>query len=374
MNQPALYDLDPAALRALLAEWGGPPYRARQIWADAYQRLAPSYDAMTDLPLALRQHLAADLPFPAIDVVRTQRAEDGLTRKALLRLSDGRTIEAVLIQYERGEDGRARNTVCLSTQAGCAMGCVFCATGQGGFERNLTPGEIVAQVVHFARILRGEGAHITNLVFMGMGEPLANYDATIAAVRTVHDPDGLNIGARHITISTVGIIPGIRRLAKEDLPVSLAVSLHAPDDALRRRLVPTQRHPIAELLTACRDYFEATSRRLTFEYALIAGENDSAEQARALGTLLRGLPCHVNLIPLNPTPDERYQRPSRTRVITFQRTLEAASIPCTVRVEKGVEIAAACGQLKGPKLQEAAGSIIEPYGRDHSTSATSSSV
>ena len=180
----------------------------------------------------------------------------------------------------------------------------------------------------------------------------------------MHDPDGLNIGARHITISTVGIIPGIRRLAKEDLPVSLAVSLHAPDDALRRRLVPTQRHPIAELLTACRDYFEATSRRLTFEYALIAGENDSAEQARALGTLLRGLPCHVNLIPLNPTPDERYQRPSRTRVITFQRTLEAASIPCTVRVEKGVEIAAACGQLKGPKLQEAAGSIIEPYGRE----------
>ena len=353
-GKPTLYDLDPAALRALLAGWGLPPYRARQVWADAYERLAPGYDAMTDLPLGLRRRLAEDLPFPTIDVVRTQQAEDGLTRKALLRLADGRTIEAVLMQYERSEDGRPRNTVCLSTQAGCAMGCVFCATGQGGFERNLTPGEIVAEVVHFARVLRDEGAHITNVVFMGMGEPLANYDATIAAVRTLHDPEGLNIGARHITISTVGVIPGIRRLAKEELPVTLAVSLHAPDDALRRRLVPTQRRPIAELLSACRDYFEATSRRLTFEYALIANENDSVEQARALGALLRGLPCHVNLIPLNPTPDEAYKRPSRARIVAFQRTLDAAGIPCTVRVEKGVEIAAACGQLKGPKLQEAA--------------------
>ncbi|MSQ61189.1 MAG: 23S rRNA (adenine(2503)-C(2))-methyltransferase RlmN [Dehalococcoidia bacterium] len=348
-----MYDLDPAALRALLVDWGQPPYRARQAWADAYQRLAPSYDAMTDLPLALRQRLAVELPFPAVEAVRTQRAEDGLTRKALLRLGDGRTIETVLMQYERGDDGRARNTVCLSTQAGCAMGCVFCATGQGGFERNLTPGEIVGQVVHFARILREDGAHITNVVFMGMGEPLANYDATIAAVRTMHDPDGLNIGARHITISTVGLIPGIRRLAKEDLPVTLAVSLHAPNDVLRRRLVPTQRHTMAELLAACRDYFAVTSRRLTFEYALIAGENDSVEQARALGALLRGLPCHVNLIPLNPTPDEHYRRPSRARVIAFQRALDAVGIPCTVRVEKGVEIAAACGQLKGPKLQSA---------------------
>jgi 23S rRNA (adenine2503-C2)-methyltransferase len=346
-----LYDLDTAGLRERMAAWGEPAYRARQVWAQVYGRLAASYEEMSDLPASLRQRLAEELPFPIAEPVQLQRADDGLTRKALLHLADGKLVETVLMQYERDEDGRARNTVCISTQVGCAMGCVFCATGQGGFERNLTRGEIVAQVMHFARLLKDEDGRVSNVVFMGMGEPLANYDATWGAVETLHDPEGLNIGARHITISTVGIIPGIRRLAAERLPVTLAVSLHAAGDDLRQRLIPTQRRPVDELLAACRAYVEATGRRMTFEYVLIAGENDSEDEARALAARLRGMLCHVNLIPLNPTPDEGFRRPSRGRVLAFQRVLDEAGLPCTVRVEKGVEIAAACGQLKGPGLR-----------------------
>ncbi len=364
MNQPTtLYDLGPAAPRDLMLTWGEPGFRARQVWAQAYRRLAGSYDEMTDLPPSLRRRLAQEAPFPAIEAARLVRSDDGLTRKALLRLADGRTVETVLMQYERTDEGRARNTVCLSTQVGCAMGCVFCATGQGGFERNLSRGEIVAQAIHFARILRDEGKRLTNAVFMGMGEPLANYDATWGAVETLHDPGGLNIGARQITVSTVGVVAAIRRLARERLPITLAVSLHAPDDELRSRLIATHRRPLAELLEACREYAEATGRRLTFEYALISGENDGDEQALALAARLRGLPCHVNLIPLNPTPDERYRRPSRTRVLAFQRALEGAGVACTVRVEKGIEIAAACGQLKGPKLR--AGEVMLSSARLH---------
>ena len=352
---PTLYDLSPAELEALLETWGEPAYRARQLWTNAYRRLAASYDEMTDVPARLRARLAGELPLGVANAVREQRSADGLTRKALVRLADGRTVEAVLMQYERTGDASARNTVCLSTQAGCAMGCVFCATGQGGIERNLTAGEVIAQAVHFARILRGEDARLTNAVFMGMGEPLANYAATWRAVATLHNPEGLDIGARHITISTVGVVAGIRRLAQEQLPVTLAVSLHAPDDALRSRLIATHRRPLTELLAACRDYFAATGRRPTFEYVLIAGENDSDEQAEALAALLLrelpGVPGHVNLIPLNPTPGDPYRRPSRARVLAFQRVLTQSGIGCTVRAEKGVEIAAACGQLSGAQLR-----------------------
>jgi 23S rRNA (adenine2503-C2)-methyltransferase len=303
---------------------------------------------MRNVPAALRERLARELPFPSVEVGRAQVSDDGLTRKHLLRLADGRLIEAVLMLYDPRSDSRGRATVCVSSQAGCAMGCVFCATGQGGFDRNLTAGEIVAQVVGFAREqARTGGRGLTNVVFMGMGEPLANYRAVWRAVETLHDPDGLNMAARHITISTVGVVPGIRRLAEAPLQVGLAVSLHAPDDELRQRLIPTaHRYPLAEIIAACREYTAKTGRRVTFEYCLMDHLNDAPAQARALGDLLHGMRCHVNLIPVNPTADGRIRRPARSRTLAFQRALEARGVPCTVRVEKGVEISAACGQLR----------------------------
>lgn len=342
-----LYDLSPDELQAFMKDCGEASYRARQLWHWAYRRFAASYEEMTDVPARLRARLAATLPLAAPAVVRTAVSDDGLTRKVLLRLDDGETIETVLMLYHPRANSRRRATVCLSTQAGCAMGCVFCATGQSGFRRNLTAGEIVAQAVHFARALAAEGRRLTNAVFMGMGEPLANYRHTLAAVRTLNATDGLGMAARNITLSTVGIVSGIRRLADEDLQLGLAVSLHAPDDGLRRRLIPTAAHPIGDILEACRDYIARTGRRVTFEYVLIEGVNDSPALARALGERLHGLLCHVNLIPLNPTAAGDLRRPARARVLAFQRALQGCGVACTVRVEKGVEISAACGQLRG---------------------------
>jgi len=342
-----LYDLSLNDLQSFVTDCGEPPYRARQVWHWAYRRLAVSYAEMSDLPAGLRERLAAALPLPAPAVLRTTVSPDGLTRKALLRLNDGETVETVLMLYHPRANSRRRATVCLSTQAGCAMGCVFCATGQSGFRRNLTTGEIVVQAVHVARELAAEGRRLTNAVFMGMGEPLANYRRTLEAVRTLNAPEGLGMAARNITLSTVGMVNGIRRLAGEGLQLGLAVSLHAPDDELRRRLIPTAAQPIERILAACRDYIGRTGRRVTFEYVLIDGVNDSAAQAQALGERLRGLLCHVNIIPLNPTGVGGLQRPPRTRVLAFQRALQAKGVPCTVRVEKGVEISAACGQLRG---------------------------
>lgn len=345
---PSLYDLSTAELEARLEAAGEPRYRARQIRRWAYRELVRGYDDMTDLPAALRARLARDLPLGGVSEISFVRSGDGLTRKSLLRLGDGELVEAVLMLYDPRSDSRGRATACLSTQAGCAMGCVFCATGQAGFRRNLTAGEITAQAVALARRLRhDEGRRLTNVVFMGMGEPLANYDETLKAIRTLNAADGFGIAARHITISTVGMAPGIRKLARERLQIGLAISLHAPADALRQRLIPTQRRPLSELLAAAREYVAVTGRRVTFEYVVLAGVNDSVEDARRLGRLLRGLLCHVNLIPVNPTAEGAFGRPTRSRVLAFQRTVEALGVPCTVRVEKGVEIAAACGQLRG---------------------------
>lgn len=348
----SLYDLSLPELEARVTELGQPKYRARQVWEWAYKHLAAGYDDMTNVPAALRAALAESLPFPATDVVREVASDDGQTRKQLLRLHDGRLIEAVLMLYDPRSDSRGRATVCVSSQVGCAMGCSFCATGQGGFERNLAAGEIIAQVVGFAREQREAGGqHITNVVFMGMGEPLANFPAVWRAVETLTNASGLGLGARHITISTVGVIPGIRKLAAESLQVGLAVSLHAPDDALRRSMIATaHRYPLAGIVDACRAYVEKTGRRVTFEYCLIENVNDAPEQARALAALVKGVLCHVNLIPVNPTRDERIHRPRRDRTLAFQRELSARGVPCTVRVEKGVEIAAACGQLRAEPL------------------------
>jgi 23S rRNA (adenine2503-C2)-methyltransferase len=342
-----LLDLTPAQLRERFVAWGLPAFRARQVLAWVYQRFATSYEQMTDLPAALRARLMEDVPFRVPEVAARQVSADGSTTKVLLRLADGNTVEAVLMRYEASARGRARNTVCISTQVGCAMGCVFCATGQQGFLRNLSAGEIVAQVLHFARALRDEGEHITNIVFMGMGEPLANYAHTLAAVRALQDPEQFGLGARHMTISTVGLVPAMRRLAGEHLQVGLALSLHAENDELRRRLVPTTRFTIDEMLDAAQEWARATGRRFSVEYALVDRVNDSEEQARVLAGKLKSRFCHVNLIPVNPTANPSTRRSRRARVLAFERELRAAGVNTTVRVEKGVDIAAGCGQLRG---------------------------
>ena len=347
--QPSIYDLSLPGLEAHVERLGAPPYRARQVWTWLYRQVVASYDEMTNLPASLRARLAAEFPFPDMTVVRELSAGDGLTRKQVIRLHDGKLIESVLMLYDPRSDSRGRATVCVSSQAGCAMGCIFCATGQAGFDRNLTAGEILAQICGFARQqLAAGGQHITNVVFMGMGEPMANYGEVWRAVETLNHPDGAGMAARHITISTVGLIPGILKLADEVLQVGLAVSLHAPDEALRERLIPTaHRFPLPDILQACRDYTAKTGRRVTFEYCLMDDINDSGEQARALAVVLEGMLCHVNLIPVNPTADGRIGRPARGRTLAFQRELSMRGVACTVRIEKGVEISAACGQLSG---------------------------
>jgi 23S rRNA (adenine2503-C2)-methyltransferase len=356
-EQTNLYDLTLPELEQLLRGWQQPAYRARQLYRQLYVHLAAEPATMTDLPLALRERLAAETHMGTLDLVRRQVADDGLTRKVLFHLPDGAVIESVLMVYPD------RATVCVSTQAGCAMGCVFCATGRLGLLRNLAAGQIIEQVLWAARELnelradlknrpRGSPAmqiaKLTNIVFMGMGEPFANYDRWWRSVERLHDPQGFNMGARNMTVSTVGLVPGIRRLAGEALPINLAISLHAPDDALRSELMPVnQRYPITALLDATHDYIAATHRRVSFEYVLMQGKNDDPAQAAALAQLLRGLLCHVNLIPWNPVPGTPLGRSERTRVLGFQQVLQDQGIACTVRVERGIAIAAACGQLAG---------------------------
>lgn len=349
----SLYDLSFEELEAHLTALGHERFRAQQVWEWAYRHAVASYDEMTNLPPSLRATLAADLPIPAPPLQREQISDDGQTRKRLTQLEDGKLIETVLMSYDPRSDSRGRATVCVSSQVGCAMGCGFCATGQAGFERNLTTGEILAQVLGFARERAATGGTpITNVVFMGMGEPMANYNAVWRAVETLTDGRGANMAARHITISTVGHVPGILKLADESLQVGLAVSLHAPDQALREELIATaHRYPLDEIIEACRVYIDKTHRRVTFEYCLMEGVNDAPHQGAALARLLAGLNCHVNLIPVNPTADRSIRRPARARTLAFQRELVSRGIACTVRVEKGVEISAACGQLRGePQL------------------------
>lgn len=341
-----LLDLTLPELEARLKEWGEPTYRARQVWNWVYKQGVLQFAQMTNLPVALRQRLEAAFTLAPFEPVAEHLSEDGQTRKLALRLADGEIIETVWMRYE------TRESVCVSTQAGCAMGCAFCATGQGGLRRNLTAGEIVGQVLAFARLLAAQSTRVTNVVFMGMGEPFANYDAVWKAVSILMDPAGLGLGARHIVISTVGLIPGIRRFAQERSQVRLAISLHAPDDALRDQLVPINRaYPIGPLMDAVRDYVKQTGRRVTFEYALIAGLNDKPEHAHALAALLRGLPAHVNLIPVNPIPNSPWRPSPRERVRQFQAILTENGIACTIRLGRGTDIQAACGQLRARAVQ-----------------------
>ncbi|MHB1295664.1 MAG: 23S rRNA (adenine(2503)-C(2))-methyltransferase RlmN [Anaerolineae bacterium] len=335
-----LLGLAPEELQALLVEWGEPRFRAAQIWRWLYRSLVTAPADMTNLPAALRGLLAERTHVSALTPVARTMSDDAQTEKVLFETRDGQHIEAVLMRYED------RNTVCVSSQVGCPVGCGFCATGQSGFVRNLQAGEIVAQVLHFGRALKPDD-HVTNVVLMGMGEPLLNYDAVWRAIRALHHPEGLGLGARRFTLSTAGVVPGIDRMAAEPLEVGLALSLHAPDDALRDTLVPlNRRYPIASVLEACRRYIERTGRRVTFEYALIRNVNDSVEQARRTATLLHGLLCHVNLIPVNATAGGCEPSP-RERVLAFQEVLVGQHVPTTVRQSRGQEIQAGCGQLRG---------------------------
>lgn len=350
-----LYTLDQDALGDLLESWGEPRYRVRQLWEWMYDKRAASFEQMTSLPLSLRRHLKEDAVLGSLELAAEQSSTDG-TVKRLYRLNDGQLIESVLMEYD--DD---RRTACISTQAGCAMGCVFCATGQMGFARHLTADEIFEQAMTFARDLESRGERLSNVVLMGMGEPFHNYDASLEAVRRLMHR--LGIGARHITMSTVGLVPMIRRFADEGLQVKLAISLHAATDAEREALLPiNKRYPLKDLLAACRYYIERTGRRITFEWTLIHGENDTSEQAHALGRLLKGLMCHVNVIPLNPTSGFRGGPSASGRVEAFIGVLEEYGIPATVRIRRGIDIDAGCGQLKSNVLRRQRAAATETDG------------
>jgi len=354
-----LYDLSREELRMLFVRWDFPTVHAARLWSYLYLALAADFsvDVMPELPARVRAKLNAEATLGILPIALETDSSDGFTRKYLLSLGDGERIETVLMRFT------GRVTACISSQVGCAMGCVFCATGQMGYTRHLTPGEIVAQAVHVARALRlfaltasasSAGASVAavpvrlrNVVLMGMGEPLHNYEAVMQAIDILRDSNGLALAAERITLSTVGVVPGILRLAEEKRALHLAVSLHAATQAGRAALVPAARKwPLDELMAACRTYSEKTGRRIFYEWTLIEGKNDRAEDARAVGALLRGLPAQVNLIPLNPTSG--YDGgPSRTEAAkAFQRILaDEFAIPSTVRQRRGIDIAAGCGQL-----------------------------
>ncbi len=339
-------DLDEAGRASAVSELGLPAFRSRQLAHHYYGRLVADPREMTDLPAGLRDDVAARLFPTLLTAHRRIECDAGQTRKTLWRAADGTPFESVLMRYPD------RNTVCISSQAGCGMACPFCATGQGGLTRNLSTAEIVEQVRAGAVAMRDEfGARLSNVVFMGMGEPLANYNRLVAAVRRITEspPDGFGISARSVTVSTVGLAPAIRRLADEGLGVTLALSLHAPDDELRDTLVPVNsRWAVAEALDAARYYADVTGRRVSVEYALIRDVNDQPWRADLLGKKLHavfGPLVHVNLIPLNPTPGSKWDASPKPVEREFVRRVRAKGVSCTVRDTRGREIAAACGQL-----------------------------
>jgi 23S rRNA (adenine2503-C2)-methyltransferase len=361
-----LYNASSTDLSSAMADWGQPAFRARQVYRQLYTRYAGSIEEMTDLPVELRERMIGESILGTMELVDVRKGDQGLTRKAIWRLPGGETIESVLMIYPD------RATVCVSSQAGCPMGCVFCATARLGFLQNLSPGDMVQQVIWAAREIQAMKdqpvaknthrvrpgnfpPHLTNVVFMGMGEPFNNYDNWWASVERLHDPDGFNLGARSFTVSTVGLIPGIEKLMEAPLPVNLAISLHTAYDERRSALMPVnRRYPIADLIAASRAYAARTGRRVSFEYCLIAGENDSADEAEALANLLLEdrFPCHVNLIPWNPVAGTGLARSTRASVNTFKALLDGRAVPCSIRIQRGMDIDAACGQLAGSYVEK----------------------
>ena len=347
-ERPAITDASDRALASWLAARGEPTYRVRQIRRRVARGDAWGWEELTDLPLPLRAALAASFRWSALDLVTEQPSADGETRKALLRLHDGHHIESVLMPHHG-----ARNSVCFSTQAGCPMACAFCATGEMGLVRNLSAGEIVDQVRHWQLGLAARGERVSHVVAMGMGEPLANFDATMAAVRMLVDPELFGISPRRVTISTVGVVPRMDELAALALPINLAVSLHAPNDRVRSAIVPlNKRWGIDDVLAASARYVARTKRRVTFEYVLLAGVNDAERDALELADRIRGLgrtaDYHVNLIPLNRGPGG-FARSSVEVMERFAALLQEGGIAATLRVSKGQDIAAGCGQLRVPE-------------------------
>jgi len=336
-----LYNFSYPEMAEFIISLGQPKFRTQQVWDWLYKRYVQNFESMGNIPKDLRTKLNENATLQIGTIVDELKSSDGRTKKVLFQLPDGQFIETVLMKYDK------RRTLCISSQAGCAMGCVFCATGQMGFFRHLSVAEIVAQVLYFAHELAQTGDHVTNIVMMGMGEPLHNYENTLTAVDRLTSNDAFGLGARKITISTVGHVTAMRRYADEQRQTPLAVSLHAATDEERDKLIPVnKRWPIADVLDACQYVIEKTGRRITFEWALINGQNDTIDQAQALGKLIQGMLCHVNLIPLNPT--EGYGgAPSDTyRVEKFQEVLTGYGVSSTVRVRRGIDIQAGCGQLR----------------------------
>jgi len=339
MPKIAITELSLKDIKDVLSGWGEPQYRAKQIIDWLYRKPISDFSAMSNLPPKLRERLDSEFSFQSVFHVTEATSRDGSNTKVLFRLSDGRTIESVLMMYDK------RRTVCVSSQVGCAFGCPLCATGGSGFERNLTPGEITDQVLFFSRRLQAEGGAVSNVVFMGMGEPLVNFEAVWRSVENLTSPELLGLGARHLTISTVGIPSAIKKLSQKKLQVGLAISLHAPNNELRDLLAPPNRmYPLEMLIQACRSYVEIAHRRITFEYTLIRNINDSVQLAIELANLLRGLNCHVNLIPVNPTAE--FKPPHRARIEAFHETLTRHHVSNTIRLKRGLDINAGCGQLR----------------------------
>jgi 23S rRNA (adenine2503-C2)-methyltransferase len=335
-----LYGMQLEEMEQWVSELGQPKFRARQIYNWLYKKRVTAIDEMTDLPAPFREELKKKAVVGTMKEVTRQTSRDG-TVKLLLELYDGSTVETVLMRHNYG------NSVCVSSQVGCRMGCTFCASTLGGLVRNLSAGEIVEQLMFFQRLLDAEGERVSSIVLMGSGEPLENYDAAMKFIDIISAPESVNIGSRHITVSTSGLVPAIRRLADEKRQITLAISLHAPFDELRTSMMPINRAwNIEQLMDACRYYWNQTGRRLSFEYALIGGVNDDLRHARALAELLKGFQCHVNLIPVNYVPERNYQRTPKEQIRAFVDELNRLGVNATVRREMGHDISAACGQLR----------------------------
>jgi len=341
-----VYDMEYTFLRDMFISWGEPAYRTDQFWQGLYSHLWNVAEQFTSLPVSLRKQIDEKFTFGHLYPVTTMKSSDGETVKTLFRLPDGNAVEAVVMKYHK------RRTLCISTQAGCAMGCVFCATGHMGLRRNLSSGEIVEQVIYYARYLSENSERVTNIVIMGMGEPFHNYDATMGAIDLLNQHNGFNFGARRITISTVGIVPAIQRFTKEKRQVNLAISLHAIDNDMRTNLLPiNRRYPVDLLLDTCKEYVRFTRRRITIEWALIKGVNDSVNIAKELVQKLKmfringALLCHVNIIPLNPIVGYVGVGTTRKQALLFSEELSGGGISCSIRLRRGIDIQAGCGQL-----------------------------
>ena len=352
-DRPGLSGLSPEALATWMADRGMPAYRVRQVADAVWGGSAGSIDEMLTLPAGLRTDLAGAFRFDTVADTELKEADGGLTEKALHRLADGALIESVLMHYPARPGSRERHTLCISSQAGCAVGCPFCATGELGFGRDLEVAEIVDQVRVASRGLAAKGRRLTNIVFMGMGEPLLNLDRVLAAIEALNDRHRFGLGARHITVSTSGVVPGIRRLTALGPQFTLAVSLHAARDPLRDVLVPLNRRwPVGEVVAAARDHATATGRRISYEVTMIGGVNDTDDDARAMGELLRGDHAHVNLIPMNPVAHTPWTASPMAVIEHFASTLRAAGIETTIRRNRGQEMGAACGQLAAERAGE----------------------